>query len=655
MAPVKEVKLLVRNRPLGHYVLSVYSLLFRGYCIDDKNDIITLIAPSRSISRTTDLANLLARVCAPGLLWLSPKRTKISNRGQKTKISNRGQKTKISNGYPKVSNLIVNLTSFDRLRPSNIDIEEGKDFSQEVEKNNARKNFNKNEFGSKKSKYLEEEEYALIEALMVYREKHPNAPREIKKLRKEFKNFLKDKIQEEFFDRVVKATPSQILFKQRAKKSPALQSYVIKKGKAGVAQKFNICELEFILSTMLKEGGKLHITCPDKMNIELGWSKEEKKIFRETNSSLSLKKITGEMVELGKIYIFTDSKSNKNIMYAPLSEGSSLPITVETCPYVKSSIESALMRMGLLTSPKLEELAKDMCRFDDVLIGLDTTCFYHSVTTAALLDSFVGVARYPYLDTPNWVTLVASVISTGEIEHKATESKEYFDDKDTKLTHDRRIACRALQEFMEINACADLEGVTIMLTGEIPSDINLSGRNTVRDELIRKQIINFFGKICFHKGIYFLTGDRMCAMFARTEGLHAIYLTRGKMGHCVPLTHLPPQKYREEKDIHNVSELVYELGVEFPLKITCLKEVNDNKDGPFSGLSFIIKTDWAGKSLQEWENRNFMVKFVKSDEQIHEQFFNCLKKNADAVRLGQLLWGWEQVNTRHHEGSDWVI
>jgi len=646
MIPGKEVKLLVRNRPLGHYVLSVYSLLFRGYCIDDKNDIITLIAPSRSISRTTDLANLLARVCAPGLLWLSPKRTKISNRGQKTKNGN---------GYPKVSNLIVNLTSFNRPNPSNTDIEEGKDFSQEVEKNNARKNFNKNEFGSDKRKYLEKEEYALIEALMVYREKHPNAPRETKKLRKEFEDFLKDKIQDEFFDRIVKAMPSRIFLKKKAKKSPSLKSYIIKKGKAGIAQKFNICELEFILSTMLKEGGKLLITCPDKMNIELGWSKEEKKIFRDTNSSLSLKEITGEMVELGKIYIFTDSKSNKNIMYTPLYAGSSLPITVETCRYVKSSIESALMRMGLLTSPKLEELAKDMCRFDDVLIGIDTTCFYHSVITAALLDSFVGVARYPYLDTPNWVTLVASVISTGEIEHKATESKEYFDDKDTQLNHDRRIACRALQEFMEINVCADLEGVTIMLTGEIPSDIDFSGKNTVRDELIRKQIINFFGKICFHKGIYFLTGDRMCAMFARTEGLHAIHLTRGKMGHCVPLTHLPPQKHGEEKDIHNVSELVYELGVEFPLKITYLKEVNDKKGHPFSGSSFIIETDWAGKSFQEWEDRNFMVKFVKDNEQVYEQFFNYLKKNADTVRLGQLLWGWQQVNARHHEAPGWAI
>jgi hypothetical protein len=86
-----------------------------------------------------------------------------------------------------------------------------------------------------------------------------------------------------------------------------------------------------------------------------------------------------------------------------------------------------------------------------------------------------------------------------------------------------------------------------------------------------------------------------------------------------------------------------------------LKEVNDKKGHPFSGSSFIIETDWVGKSFQEWEDRNFMVKFVKDNEQVYEQFFNCLKKNADTVRLGQLLWGWQQVNARHHEAPGWVI
>jgi len=643
----KVSKLLVKNRPLGHYVLSVYSLLFRGYCIDNKNDIITLIAPSRSISRTTDLANLLARVCAPGLLWLSPKRTKISNRGQKTENGN---------GYPKVSNLIVNLTSFNRPRPSNSDITMGMDFDQKVEKDDARENFNKKEFGNDERKYLTEEEYALIEALMVYREKHTNAPREIEKLREEFEVFLRDKMQGEFFNRIEKAMPPRKLMKQRAKKSPALQTYIIKKGEAGITEKFNICELEFILSTMLKEGGELHITCPDKMHIELDWPKDEKKAFVEKNSNISPTKITGETIELGKVYTVPDSKGNKNIIYEPLSEDNGLPITIKTCRYVKSSIKAALTRMGLLPFIQLEELAKDMCRYDDVLVGLDTNCFYHGMTTAALLDSFVGVARYPYLDTPNWITLLTSVISTGEIEHKATKSKKYLSDEDTLGTHHRRVACRALQEFMEIGNCADLEGVAMLLTGEIPSDIDLSGKNTVRDELIRKQIKKFLSSIGFHKGVYFLTGDRMSAMFARAEGLHAVHLKIRELGHCIPLTDLSPKNYQEEKDIHNVSELIYELGVEFPLKITYLNKADDEKDYPFSGLSLVVKTDWVGKSLQEWENRNFMVTFVEDNkEETYEQFFNCLKKNAETVKLGQLLWGWKQVNDRHHEESDWVI
>jgi len=152
----KVAKLLVRNRPLGHYVLSVYSLLFRGYCIDDKNDIITLIAPSRSIGRTTDLANMLARVCAPGLLWLSPKRTKISNRLQMGDV------------YPKVSNLIINLTSFNRGCPPGDTIDQ----SEEIE--NAFKNYN----DRRKQKHeppISKAEYTIIEAITSYREEHPGA------------------------------------------------------------------------------------------------------------------------------------------------------------------------------------------------------------------------------------------------------------------------------------------------------------------------------------------------------------------------------------------------------------------------------------------------------------------------------------------------
>ena len=706
----KVAKLLVRNRPLGHYVLSVYSLLFRGYCIDDKNDIITLIAPSRSIGRTTDLANMLARVCAPGLLWLSPKRTKISNRLQMGDV------------YPKVSNLIVKLTSFER--ESEPDDEKVR-ISQNKEKRDALKGFN-----DRRKKRREDpitmEEYPFIEALAGYREGHPGTSlKEVRDNLDKFKRGLQ-KIQDEFLDKIVKAIPSDRLLKKRAGQSSLLQSYRAKGGKPGEPQKLNICELEFILSTLLKEGCELHFTCPDdtssdkRGNIELKFTPEDQdkiqvikwdknEIIRDKNRNkiveikegklmlvktkekidrekLSLNKnlqleydgkvicanpqtrfkyvivqgkkdkdkkwfnVPGEEIDLGKVFVKVENSGRQykeaiNIRYKP-STSNSLPVTVETCHHVKSSIEAALMRMGLLPSPQLDELAKDMCRFDDILVGLDTSCFYHGVVTGALLDSFVGVARYPYLDTPNWITLVASVISTGEIEHKANASKDYFDDKDTQDTHNRRTAFRALQEFMEMSTCADLEGVATLLTGEISPDIDFSGDNTIRDELIRKQIKNFLGNIGFHTGTYFLTGDRKCAMFARAEGLHAVHLKRKPLDTTkdIPLTDLSPRNYGDERDIHNVSELVYELGIEFPLKITCIGE-----NCKLSGLSFIVQTDWPGKSLEEWENRNFMVRFAEGNENIYGDFYNCLQNNAKAVKLGQLLWGWKQANARHHE------
>ena len=140
-------------------------------------------------------------------------------------------------------------------------------------------------------------------------------------------------------------------------------------------------------------------------------------------------------------------------------------------------------------------------------------------------------------------------------------------------------------------------------------------------------------------------------MFARAEGLNAVYLEREEMKHLVSLTNLFPQKDGEEKDIHNVSELVYELGIEFPLKITCSLDGCHVPGYDFSGLSFIVDTDWRGKTLQEWENRSFVIKINNGNEKIYKQFFNCIEKNAKLVKLGQLLWGWQQVNTKHHEGQ----
>lgn len=44
-----------------------------------------------------------------------------------------------------------------------------------------------------------------------------------------------------------------------------------------------------------------------------------------------------------------------------------------------------------------------------------------------------------------------------------------------------------------------------------------------------------------------------------------------------------------------------------------------------------------------------MVEVVTDNEKVATSFYDWLKKNAKSVELGQLLWGWYQVNARHHE------
>ena len=398
--------------------------------------------------------------------------------------------------------------------------------------------------------------------------------------------------------------------------------------------------------------------------------------------------VKGSEIDLGKISI----TSKGDIQYNPLSH-SGKTITVENHRKLKSDgVEPALMRMGILQSEEYSKLATEMRQYDDVIVAVDTNMFYKSQVTSALLDSFVGIARANYLDTPNWITVIASAISIGELEHKASRKPSVTGNSDTLPYRARREACRGLQEFMEIGSCVDLEGVSMLLTGEIPPELDFSGEEgaTIRDETIRCHIKNFFKNVGFHKGTYFLTQDKICEMFAKAEGLNAFYLPRRHLNS----KHFPYNlsSLNKSEDIHNVSELVYELGVQFPLEITC------SGDG-LNSLRFVIETDWREKSLEDWENRrvrltiagserlknmkaelekelknwekkkeNLSAKASKDiDKKIKEikekiervegflkgtkaasELIKKLEDNGRRIGLNKLLQGWKEVNAERH-------
>jgi len=452
-------------------------------------------------------------------------------------------------------------------------------------------------------------------------------------------------------------------------------------------QEMSICELEFILSTLLSKNCSLILSCPDYMKI----------------SEKGLKKTLGKEFSFGSLKI-----ENEELMYNPADTHSNK--TVENNRVVRTWVESALLRMGFLAKKTFKKFAEELSRDDDVLIGLDTNNFYKATVTAGLLDSLVGVTHMDFLDLPNWITFVASEVSVSELENRATggdKGKEKSEKIDWLLEDDeqkryQRQACRGLEEFMEIEGCKDLEGVTLLLTGDIPSGIDLSANtNTKRDETIRKQIRSFFQTVNFHKGVCFVTGDKINAMFAETEGLKAYY-TKGDNLETAEKINFT--KLQSEDDINNVSELIYELGIEVPLKITC-----KCSDSNIDDLVFTVNTNWADKLLEAWENRILKVKVgfneealkkinkklkdkekeiveMRSNEKPRKKggrlenekkerddletakkiiqetnarmrdkktaILKILEKNADSVALDDILIGWKEINGMHHRSLE---
>ena len=294
-----------------------------------------------------------------------------------------------------------------------------------------------------------------------------------------------------------------------------------------------------------------------------------------------------------------------------------------------SSLADALIRTGILR-PNLIRLGQHLSRYDDVILGIDTNMFYNCMVTSCLLDSFVGVCSNDFLDTPNWITLVMSKVSMGEIEYVSNKGKVIVVEP---LARQRRFACRALQEIMQINRCADLEGVSMFITGSIPPEFKFSSTGPVelRDSEIRDQIKSFLKKIDFHKGAFFATQDRTCAMLAEAEGMHSILIKKPS---------LKPEFQLSKGDIYNVSEILYELAVAFqPLEIKATKNNNVL-------LRLNIDIEWAGKDLKDWEDWRLEVKIIEDKMNLKERIFGWVRE-MKSPELAELLKGWQLLKKRY--------
>jgi len=302
-----------------------------------------------------------------------------------------------------------------------------------------------------------------------------------------------------------------------------------------------------------------------------------------------------------------------------------------------SKMKEALSRSGAFMPKNWKEIALEISKYDDVILGVDTNVLNNCSLDEHLLPSLTFIGPTEYIHTPNWTLITVP----NSVMHELEEAANIRDDKG-KLEHDGRMGFRALQEIIELNQSADIIGVSILVIGEanpvLDTRVELQGlrqdfrrlqghlenqnfitkKSSSGDMIIRDQFKNFLKQINFHKGTYFLTADKSNAALARAEGLHPIYFWPGECyyqenyyskirGPKIERNEKEATSFLEEYKINEcespvkfkvpIGKLIYEMAVEFGTI-----DVGDEN------RSIRISCDIFGRSLDNWFYRRLQIK-----------------------------------------------
>jgi len=197
---------------------------------------------------------------------------------------------------------------------------------------------------------------------------------------------------------------------------------------------------------------------------------------------------------------------------------------------------------------------------------------------------------------------------------------------------------RALQEIIELNQCADIQGVSTLIVGEanpiLDTRVEIQGlrqdfyklgmskfkseKSSSGDMIIRDQFKNFIRQINFHKGTYFLTADKSNAALAGAEGLNPIYFWPGECYYKNKYySNIISESQKDSRDKKStnlaeeytikdtpvklkvpVGKLIYEMAVEFG-NISIEDE---------TGEKITLECDRLGRSLDVWFYRRLEIK-----------------------------------------------
>jgi hypothetical protein len=285
---------------------------------------------------------------------------------------------------------------------------------------------------------------------------------------------------------------------------------------------------------------------------------------------------------------------------------------------ILDDLTAAFYRCGLVLSRDWEKLAGKLSQFDDIILGVDTNILLDCALTAHLLDSFALVSPENYIHTPNWLLLVIPNAVMHEVEQQANSR-----DERGALIYWGRRGYRALEEILELDRSRDLAGLSLLLVGEanptLDTRIELQGiredfkktvappvqrglyqKSSTGDTIIRDQFKSFLRQIGFHKGIFFLTGDKSNAALAEAEGLHSIYYAPPSW-HILLEGRISPPTLQYQPELITISvpfsKLIYELAVQFGVIQLS-----------WEGGKIDIKCDDRGESLDPWINRDLIIR-----------------------------------------------
>ena len=299
---------------------------------------------------------------------------------------------------------------------------------------------------------------------------------------------------------------------------------------------------------------------------------------------------------------------------------------------------AALYRSGVLMPTNWKEIAYELSRNSDVILGVDTNIIYNCSISEHLLPAISLIEPHEYIQTPNWMLITIPNSAMHEVEESAN-----IRDNVGKLDHSGRMGFRALQEIIELNLCSDIAGVSVLITGDanpvLDTRVELQGlRQDLRrlqanlqvskeffskktssgDMIIRDQFKNFLRQMNFHKGTYFLTADKSNSALAKAEGLKPVYFDQPEyyydgIYHALSIDKLLAsnpacQEYvvRECEDFKDepnqikivipIGKIIYEMATEFGnIEIS-------------NGLKSIkIHCEELGKNLDYWFSRKLMI------------------------------------------------